>query len=86
MKALYRPFGLLASVMGAVLAGAMFKQVWKKVAHEDHPPKAKERDYSWKQVLPAAALEGAIFGFVKAATDRGGLRSFEKLTGVWAGD
>jgi hypothetical protein len=86
MKALYRPFGLLASVMGALLAGAMFKLAWKKVAHEDQPPKAKERDYTWKQVLPAAALEGAIFGFVKAATDRGGLRSFEKLTGVWAGD
>ena len=86
MTALYRPFGILASVIGGILAGAMFKQVWKKVAHEENPPKAKERDYSWKQVLPAAALEGAIFGLVKAATDRGGLRGYEKLTGVWAGD
>lgn len=86
MKAMYRPFGMLFSLIGALLASALFKQVWRKVAHEEHAPKAKERDYSWKQVLPAAALEGAVFGFVKAATDRGGLKGFEKLTGVWAGD
>lgn len=34
----------------------------------------------------AAALQGAVFAFVKAAVDRGGLEGFEKATGVWAGD
>ena len=86
MKVLYRPFGLLFSVLGGILASAMFKQVWKRVAHEDEPPKAKEAGRSWGEVLPAAALQGAVFAFVKAAVDRGGLKGFEKATGVWAGD
>ena len=86
MKMMYRPFGLLFSVLGGMLAGAAFKQVWKRVAHEEEPPKAKEAGRSWGEILPSAALQGAVFGFVKAATDRGGLKGFEKLTGVWAGE
>ena len=86
MKVLYRPFGLLFSVLGGLVASAMFKQVWKRVAHEDEPPSAKEANRSWGEVLPAAALQGAVFAFVKAAVDRGGLKGFEKATGVWAGD
>ncbi len=86
MKLLYRPFGLLFSVLGGILAGAMFKQVWKRVADEEEPPSAKEASRSWGEVLPAAALQGAVFAFVKAAVDRGGLKGFEKATGVWAGD
>lgn len=86
MKVLYRPFGLLFSVLGGILASAMFKQVWKRVAHEDEPTSAKEASRSWGEVVPAAALQGAVFAFVKAAVDRGGLKGFEKATGVWAGD
>lgn len=85
-KLLYRPLGLAASVLGGMLASALFKRIWKAVAHEDEAPKAKEGQYSWRQVVPAAALQGAVFGSVKAAVDRGGLKGFEKLTGVWAGD
>jgi hypothetical protein len=85
IKALYRPLGLGVSVLGGILASTLFKQLWKSVAHEDEPPKAKEAQRSWREVLPAAAIQGAVFGFVKAAVDRGGLKGFEKLTGVWAG-
>lgn len=28
-KVLYKPVGMLVSVLGGVLAGAIFKQVWK---------------------------------------------------------
>jgi hypothetical protein len=86
VKAMYRPFGLLVSVLGGLLASVAFKQVWKRVADEDEPPNAKDAHRSWAEVLPAAALQGAVFAFVKAAVDRGGLKGFEKLTGVWAGD
>ncbi len=85
-KLLYRPLGIIVSVLGGIGASAMFRKVWQSVAHEDEPPTAKQRQYSWREVLPAAALQGAIFGFVKAAVDRGGLKGFEKLTGTWAGD
>jgi hypothetical protein len=36
--------------------------------------------------MPAAALQGAIFAFVKAAVDRGGAEGFRKMTGVWPGE
>ncbi len=86
MSLLYKPFGILFGVLGGLIGGVIFKQVWKLVAGEDDAPGAKESEYTWGEVLPAAALQGAIFALVKAAVDRGGARGFEKLTGVWPGD
>ena len=85
-KALYTPLGILFSVLGGIVAGAIFKQIWKRVAGEEDAPRARESEYGWKEFLPAAAAQGAVFGLVKAAVDRGGARGFEKLTGVWPGD
>jgi uncharacterized protein DUF4235 len=85
-KLIYRPLGLVFSIVGGLLAGVVFKQMWKLVSDEEEAPKAKESEYGWREVLPAAALEGAIFGLVKAAVDRGGAQGFEKLTGRWPGD
>jgi hypothetical protein len=86
MKLLYTPLGIAFSVLGGLLAGAIFKQIWKLVAGEEEAPKARESEYGWKEILPAAAAQGAVFGLVKAAVDRGGAQGFEKLTGVWPGD
>jgi hypothetical protein len=86
MKVLYKPLGLLISVLGGILASTIFKQIWKRVSGEEESPKATESEYGWKEILPAAAAEGAVFGLVKAAVDRGGAQGFEKLTGVWPGD
>lgn len=86
MKLLYKPLGIIFGVLGGMVGGAIFKQVWKVVAGQDDAPKAKESEYGWGEVLPAAALQGAIFALVKAAIDRGGARGFQKLTGVWPGD
>jgi hypothetical protein len=85
-KLFYRPIGLLVSVLGGILAGVVFKQVWKRVSGKEDAPKAKESEYGWREVLPAAALQGALFGLVKAAVDRSGARAFEKVTGSWPGD
>jgi hypothetical protein len=85
-KLVYRPFGLLFSILGGILAGAVFKQIWKRVSGNEDAPKAKESEYGWREILAAAALQGALFGLVKAAVDRSGARAFEKLTGSWPGD
>jgi len=85
-KALYTPVSLVFSVLGAVAAGAVFKQVWKRVSDEEEAPKALESEYGWKEILPAAALQGAVFALVKAVMQRGGAKGFERLTGVWPGD
>jgi hypothetical protein len=86
VKLLYKPLGIVFGVIGGMIGGAIFKQVWKLVSDQDDAPKAKESEYGWGEVLPAAALQGAIFALVKAAIDRGGARGFQKLTGVWPGD
>ena len=86
MKALYTPFGILFGVIGGLIGGQIFKQVWKLVAGEEDAPSARQSEYGWKEVLPAAAAQGAIFAVVKAALDRKGAQAFQKLTGVWPGD
>ena len=83
---MYRPFGLVLGVVSGLLAGALFKQAWKRVSGKEDPPKPRESEYGWKEVLPAAALQGAIFAVVKATLDRKGAQGFQKLTGVWPGD
>jgi hypothetical protein len=74
-KVLYKPFGLAFGVAGGMLAGALFKQVWKRVSGREDAPDATSSDYSWGEVLAAAALQGAIFAVVKAAIDRGGAKA-----------
>jgi hypothetical protein len=82
-KLMYKPFSIAFSVAGGVVAGLVFKQVWKRLAGEDEAPEATSRDYGWGEVLAAAALQGAIFAVVKAAIDRGGAAGVRRLTGDW---
>ena len=86
IKVLYKPVSILVSVLGGVLAGVIFKRVWKLVAHEDDAPKATDAQRSWREVLAAAALQGAIFAVVKAVVDRGAAEGTRKLTGIWPGE
>ena len=85
-KLAYRPVGLLTSLAAGSVASAIFKQIWKRVAHEDDAPDALQSEYTFGKVLLAAAIQGAIFAVIKAAIDRGGARGFEKLTGSWPGN
>jgi hypothetical protein len=85
-KLLYKPLGLIFGVVGGILAGKLFKKIWQWVADEDEPPSATDREQGWAKVVPAAAIEGAVFAAVKAAVDRGGAEAFRKMTGAWPGD
>ena len=85
MKLLYKPFGLVVSVLGGIVAGALFKRLWRVVADDREAPSAKDRDRSWREVIAAAAVQGAVFGGVKALIDRAGASGFARLTGVWPG-
>ena len=84
IKLLYKRAGMLVSVLGGVIAGAIFKRVWKVAAGEDDAPKATDAQRGWREVL-LAALQGAIFGLVKAVIDRGAAEGTRKVTGVWPG-
>ncbi len=87
-KILYQPLGLVSSVLAGVVAGQAFKQVWKRAApgEQEDPPRALESEYDMRQVLIAAAIQGAIFALVKAVVSRGGARAFQRWTGEWPGD
>jgi hypothetical protein len=85
-KLAYRPIGLVAGILAGTLSGIVFKQIWKAVANEDDAPSALQSEYSMKEVVLAAAIQGAIFAATKAAIDRAGARGFKQLTGAWPGD
>lgn len=84
-RLLYKPFGLVFSVLGGLVAGAVFKRVWSAVGHEEEAPKATDEGRRWREVVVAAAAQGAIFGGVKALIDRAGASGFAWLTGAWPG-
>jgi hypothetical protein len=74
------------SMLGAVVAGAVFKRVWRVATDEDEAPSATDARRSWSEVLIAAALQGAIFAVIKAVLDRGTATAARELTGTWPGD
>ena len=82
MKLLYKPLSLIVSVLGGILAGAVFKKVWTAVSGEEEAPKATSPEHSTREVLFAAAVQGATFAAVKAGVDRAGAKGFKKLTGT----
>jgi hypothetical protein len=85
-KLAYRPIGLIAGILAGAVSGAVFKQVWKHIADKDDAPGALQSEYSMREVVLAAAIQGAIFAATKAAIDRAGARGFKQLTGSWPGD
>jgi hypothetical protein len=86
IKLAYKAVSLLVSVLGGMLAGAIFKRVWRLAAGQDEAPRATDIRRGLPEVLLAAALEGAIFALVRAALDRGTAGAARKLTGYWPGD
>ncbi|NMA77224.1 MAG: DUF4235 domain-containing protein [Actinomycetales bacterium] len=87
-KILYRPVGLMSGIVSGALAGVLFKQIWKVASpsHSKDTPKALESEFPLREIVLAAALQGALYATVKALVDRGGARAFEKTFGEWPGD
>lgn len=87
-KILYRPFGLVSSIAGGLIASRVFKQVYKRASpgHRTEAPGPMQSQYSTREVLVAALIQGAIYAGVKAIIDRGGARAFQRWTGEWPGE
>jgi hypothetical protein len=82
----YRPIGLAGGLLAGLISGAIFKQIWKQVRDEDDAPSALQSEYPMREVIIAAAIQGAIFAATKAAIDRAGARVWTRVTGSWPGD
>lgn len=85
MRLLYKPLGLLAGVLGGLVASAIFDRLWASLSGSSSRPEPTDHDRGWGEVATAAALQGAVFGGVKALVDRAGATGFAKATGVWPG-
>ncbi|MFF9909447.1 DUF4235 domain-containing protein [Streptomyces sp. NPDC013457] len=84
-KVAYKPVGLALGAATGMISGVLFRQVWKKLGHEDDAPDATDEERAWREVLIAAALQGAIFATVRAAVDRSGATAIRRVTGTWPG-
>jgi hypothetical protein len=82
-KVAYKPVGLVAGAAAGLLAGVLFKQLWRGLSGDHEVPGATDRERGWTEILLAAALQGAIFGLVRAAVDRGGAVAVQHTTGDW---
>ncbi len=78
-KLAYKPIGLLFGIVGGLLAGKIFGLVWKRISDEDETPQPLSDDYSTREVLLAATLQGAIFGLIKTAVDRYGMKGVRRF-------
>lgn len=79
-KTLYKPLSIATGVVGGIAASAAFGQVWKRIGNDPKTPDPKDLARSNTEVLAAAALQGLIFGLVKAAVDRAGARGYKAIT------
>ncbi|WP_424216304.1 DUF4235 domain-containing protein (plasmid) [Streptomyces sp. BI20] len=84
-KVVYRPVGWLMGMAGGALAGALHTRIWKAVDPSGDAPDAMDEARGWREILLAAAIQGAIFAVVKAAVDRGGAVAVRRATGDWPG-
>jgi hypothetical protein len=80
-KVLYEPLSIATSVAGGLLAGAVFSRLWRRIDDSaEDPPDPKDLDRSTAAALSAAALQGLIFGLVRAVVDRAGARGYRAIT------
>ena len=75
----YKPFGLLFSVLGGVVANLAFGQIWKRLSDAPTPPDATDEGHSTREVLLAAGLQGALYGVIKSAVDRAGMHGVRRV-------
>ena len=74
--------GLLAGFIGKKL----FEGVWGLVDDQEPPDARASRESSWAKLVPALALQGAIFGVTRGLTDHASRAGFYRATGAWPGE
>ncbi|MGW8945557.1 DUF4235 domain-containing protein [Streptomyces koyangensis] len=83
-KVMYRPVGFAMGMGAGALAGLAFRKVWALVGDEEAPAPTDE-NRRWREVVLAAAIQGAVFTATRAVVDRGGAKAVKRATGTWPG-
>ena len=84
-KLLYKPVAIVAGIVGGVLSGLIFKNLWKVVGRGSDPPAPLDSERGWGEILLASVLQGAVFALVKTAVNRGAAEWTRKKIGIWPG-
>jgi uncharacterized membrane protein len=85
-KLMYKALGLVVSLLASLLAGVIFKKLWKVTPGSDEAPEATDQRRGWGEVLLAAAVQGVIFSVIRAAFDRATAEGVRQATGEWPGE
>ena len=85
-KMVYKPVDLVAGLLASLVAGLIFRRVWRIIGRGDGAPKPTDARQGWGEILLAAGLQGTIFALVKASVDRGAAEGIRKLLGIWPSD
>jgi hypothetical protein len=85
MKILFLPLSLLGGLVAGIIGKQLFRRVWSLIDREE-PPEPEHRDVSWRKLIAALMLEGAIFRATRGAVDKATREAFSRLTGSWPGE
>lgn len=80
MKLLFKPLSMLVSIIGGLVAGALFSKVWQRISGEEQAPAPDSTEHRTSEVLLAAVLQGAITGGVRAGINRAGAKGIRSLS------
>jgi len=84
MRFLYKPFGLVAGIVGAKVGQRTFQSIWRQL-DAAAPPEATAGDAPLAKVVAAAALEAATMAAIGAIVDHAAASAFHQLFGAWPG-
>jgi hypothetical protein len=69
------------SVVGGLLAGKVFTEVWQRFSRSNQePPEPEDLSRSTREAMIAAAIQGLIVGVIRAGLARAQAKSFQALT------
>jgi hypothetical protein len=85
MKLIFTPISIAVGLVAGIVGTKIFERIWGLIDDEE-PPSPEHREFDWRKMIAALAIEGALFRLVKGLTDHGLRKSFAGVTGVWPGE
>jgi uncharacterized membrane protein len=85
-KMMFKALGIVVSLVASLLAGVIFKKVWKLTPGSDEAPEATDERRGWGEILVAATVQAVIFALIKAVFERATAEGVRQVTGEWPGE
>ena len=84
-KLLFLPVSVVGGILAGMVGKKTFEVLWGALDDEEAPD-PKYREISFKKLVLALLLEGAIFRAARGLLDHGTRHAFSRLTGSWPGE